>query len=70
MPEIENNRDWLRQAQRFPVAVEFDQADLRRLDGIRVGGQADVIIYTEAAWSMRVLGRIYIRLMSLLSYVY
>ena len=70
LPEIENNRDWLRQAQRFPVAVEFDQADLRRLDGIRVGGQADVIIYTEAAWSMRVLGRIYIRLMSLLSYVY
>ena len=70
LPEIENNRDWLRQSQRFPVAIEFDRSELAGLKGVRVGGQADVIIYTEAAWSMRVLGRIYIRLMSLLSYVY
>ena len=24
LPTVENNRDWLRQAQRIPVAVEFD----------------------------------------------
>ena len=70
LPEIENNRDWLRQAQRFPVAIEFDRAELARLKGVRVGGQADVIIYTEDASVTRLLGRMYIRLMSLLSYVY
>ena len=25
LPQVDNNRDWLRQAQRFPVAVEFDR---------------------------------------------
>jgi multidrug resistance efflux pump len=70
LPEIDNSRDWLRQAQRFPVTVEFDAAEIARLKGVRVGGQADVIIYTEEAFVMRLLGKLYIRLMSLLSYVY
>jgi multidrug resistance efflux pump len=26
LPTIQNSRDWLRQAQRFPVTVEFDAA--------------------------------------------
>jgi multidrug resistance efflux pump len=70
LPEIDNSRDWLRQAQRFPVTVEFDAAEIARLKGVRVGGQADVIIYTEEAFVMRLLGKLYIRLMSLFSYVY
>jgi multidrug resistance efflux pump len=41
LPVVQNNRDWLRQAQRIPVAVEFD-ADVRpRLKAVRIGGQAD-----------------------------
>ena len=28
LPTVENNRDWLRQAQRIPVAVEFDAAEI------------------------------------------
>ena len=31
LPTIENSRDWLRQAQRFPVAVEFDPSERERL---------------------------------------
>ena len=27
LPTIQNSRDWLRQAQRFPVAIEFDAAE-------------------------------------------
>ena len=38
LPEIENSRDWLRQAQRFPVAVEFDPSERDRLRGVRIGG--------------------------------
>jgi multidrug resistance efflux pump len=70
LPTIENNRDWLRQAQRFPVAIEFAADQLKRLHGVRVGGQADVMIYTEEHGLMAGLGALYLRLMSVLSYVY
>ena len=70
LPTVENNRDWLRQAQRIPVAVEFDEADIEKLRGVRVGGQADVLVYTGRHPVMNLLGRIYIRVMSWLSYLY
>ncbi len=70
LPEVQNSRDWLRQAQRFPVAVEFDPADRDRLRGVRIGGQADVLVYTGDNPVMNFLGRLYIGLMSYLSYLY
>ena len=71
LPTISNSRDWLRQAQRFPVIVRFplDQdPDLVRQ--LRVGGQASVIAYSEDAWMTALLGRLYIRLMSIFAYAY
>ena len=71
LPSIDNNRDWLRQSQRFPVLVRFDirqQRDLRRQ--LRIGGQASVIAYGEGAWITKLLGKAYIRLMSFLSFAY
>jgi multidrug resistance efflux pump len=70
LPTIENSRDWLRQAQRIPVAVEFDEAERERLRGVRVGGQADVLVYTDRHPVMNLLAAIYIRVMSWLSYLY
>ncbi|EXI76223.1 MAG: Multidrug resistance protein MdtN [Candidatus Accumulibacter appositus] len=70
LPTIDNSRDWLRQAQRFPVAVEFDPGEHERLRGIRIGGQAEVLVYTGDHPLMNFLGAGYIRLMSLLSYLY
>jgi multidrug resistance efflux pump len=71
LPTIENNRDWLRQSQRFPVVVDFDvtQGAVLR-EQLRVGGQAAVIAYTEGHGVLNFLGRTYIRLMSLFSYAY
>ena len=69
LPTVENNRDWLRQAQRFPVVIGFDitqQESLRRQ--LRVGGQASVIVYSSEGGLLRMLGRAYIRLKSWLSY--
>jgi multidrug resistance efflux pump len=71
LPTVENNRDWLRQAQRFPVVIGFDitqQKSLRRQ--LRVGGQASVIVYSSESGLLRMLGRAYIRLKSWLSYAY
>jgi multidrug resistance efflux pump len=70
LPTVENNRDWLRQAQRIPVAVEFDAGEIERLRKVRVGGQAEVLVYTGDHPVMNVLGRLYIRVMSWLSYLY
>jgi len=70
LPTIENSRDWLRQAQRIPVAVEFDPAELPRLKGTRIGGQAEVLVYTGDNTVMNFFGAVYIRLMSWLSYLY
>ncbi len=71
LPTIENNRDWLRQSQRFPVVIGFDvvqQEQLRK--HLRVGGQASVIAYSEGHFVLKLLGKLYIRLMSWFSYAY
>jgi len=70
LPTIDNSRDWLRQSQRFPVAVEFDQSQRAQLRALRIGGQADVLVYTGDHGLMNWLGGLYIGLMSYLSYVY
>ena len=70
LPEVENSRDWLRQAQRFPVAVEFDPSERERLRGVRIGGQADVLVYTGDHPVMNWLAAVFIRLMSYFSYLY
>ena len=70
LPTIDNSRDWLRQAQRFPVAVEFDPSERAHLRAVRIGGQADVLVYTDDHGLMNWLGSLYIRMMSYLSYVY
>lgn len=70
LPTIENNRDWLRQAQRFPVAIEISPDELKRIHGMRVGGQADVMIFTGKRGLLSGLGRLYLWMMSKLAYVY
>ena len=70
LPAIENNRDWLRQAQRFPVAVEFDPSERERLRNTRIGGQADVLVYTGDYPVLNWLAALYLRAMSYFSYLY
>ncbi len=71
LPTIDNNRDWLRQSQRFPVIIGFDvdqQEALRKQ--LRVGGQASVMGFSEGHGMLEFLGKFYLRLMSWLSYAY
>lgn len=71
LPAIDNNRDWLRQSQRFPVMILFDaKQDPSLPNALRVGGQASVIAYGEGSGILRLLGKVYIRVASLLSYAY
>lgn len=71
LPTIQNNRDWLRQSQRFPVVIGFDVEQAQDLyEQLHIGGQASVIAYAEGHGILNFLGKIYIRLMSLFSYAY
>ena len=45
-------------------------AEIERLRKVRVGGQAEVLVYTDKHPVMNLLGRLYIRVMSWLSYLY
>ena len=71
LPTIDNNRDWLRQSQRFPVVIGFnleEHEELRRQ--LRIGGQVSVIAYAEGHGALELLGKLYIRLLSVLAYAY
>lgn len=71
LPSVQNNRDWLRQAQRFPVQVEFNKPlDPEVLHQLRVGGQASVIAYSEGHGILKLLGKVYIRMLSILSFAF
>ena len=70
LPTIENDRQWLRDAQRFPVLVEFELPDRNDTLSIRVGSQASVIVYTGNNWLFNFIGKIYIRVASLLTYAF
>ena len=70
LPSVENSRDWLRPAQRFPVIVEFIPGELNDLRGVRVGGQAEVMAFPSQGNPLNLLGRLFVCLMSWLSYAY
>jgi multidrug resistance efflux pump len=71
LPTINNDRDWLRQSQRFPVIIEFDVMQSDELfRQLRIGGQTSVIAYSDGHGILKLLGKIYVRLMSVFSYAY
>ncbi|NOV27533.1 HlyD family secretion protein [Cupriavidus necator] len=70
LPTVQNSRDWLRPAQRFPVIVDIDRDEVAALRGIRVGGQAEVMAFPTEGNPLNPLGRLFLYLMSWLSYVY
>lgn len=70
LPSVENSRDWLRPAQRFPVTVEFAPGESVPPRDIRVGGQAEVMAFPTSGNPLNPLGRVFLRVMSWLSYLY
>ena len=70
LPTIDNDRQWLRDAQRFSVLIDFELDDQDDRLGIRVGAQASVIVYADSGWIMTTLGKIKMRLVSVFTYAY
>ncbi len=73
LPSAPSNNGWMRDPQRFPVRITMtdyqdgsEGHDIRRM----INGQADVVIYTGESGIMNMLGFIWMRFMSILSYAY
>jgi multidrug resistance efflux pump len=65
------DQGWLRDPQRFPVRILVlpDQARDAGIDAGRSGAQANVIIFANDGSIMNPIGRLWIRLVALLSYL-
>jgi len=68
---VQAPQGWIREPQRFPVRILLlpGDKDDEKLDPGRSGSQANVIIYTSDTSLMNPIGKLWIKLISLLSYL-
>ena len=71
LPDVPSDQGWLREPQRFPVQVQLLPEDSARtgIDAGRSGAQANVIIFTSRQSLLNPLGWLWIRAITLLSYL-
>ncbi len=71
LPTIQNDKSWLRAAQRYPVLVDFEvPLNAEGKTRIKVGSQATVVVYTGTHPVFNLLARLVMRLRSWLEYAY
>ena len=73
LPDVQSDKGWLRDPQRFPVriALEAEASDALGTLPLRNGAQANVLILTnENAWLLNPIGRLWLRLVSWMSFFY
>jgi multidrug resistance efflux pump len=69
LPTISNDRQWLRDSQRFSVLVDFQLPAAEDRQGIRVGAQASVVVYTADGFLFNSIAWLKMRLVSILTYI-
>ena len=69
LPTISNDRQWLRDSQRFSVLVDFELPGAEDRQGIRVGAQASVVVYTGDGFLFNTIAWLKMRLVSILTYI-
>lgn len=71
LPTIQNDKSWLRAAQRYPVLVDFElPLNNEGRTRMKVGSQATVVVYTGTHPVFNLLARLVMRLKSWLEYAY
>ncbi|NIL95199.1 MAG: biotin/lipoyl-binding protein [Woeseiaceae bacterium] len=70
LPTIDNQREWLRDEQRFAVIIDFELPSSADRMGIRVGAQASVMVLTGNSFLFNTWGKVKIRFVSWLTYAY
>jgi hypothetical protein len=67
LPKINEPMGLTRTPQRFPVRINLEQKDY--LPGMRIGSQANVIVYATGNSITNFIGALWIRVIALLTYV-
>lgn len=67
LPNVKGRSGWLRETQRFPVIISFDKEAV--MEHFKIGGQVDVVVYSENHALLNTIARFRLWLNSKLSYV-
>ena len=70
LPTIDNNRQWLRDAQRFAVQIDFKLPQEKDRFAVRVGAQATAVVYADSGFLFNTIAKIKIRVNSILTYIF
>jgi multidrug resistance efflux pump len=73
LPDVQSQQGWLRDPQRFPVRIALKEEASNALGDLplRNGAQANVLIMTNPnSWLLNPVGRLWLRVVSWLSYLY
>ena len=73
LPDVQTQQGWLRDPQRFPVRIALKEEASNALGDLplRNGAQANVLILTNPdSWLLNPIGRLWLRIVSWLSYLY
>jgi multidrug resistance efflux pump len=73
LPQVQSQQGWVRDPQRFPVRISLRQEANGPLQDLplRNGAQANVLILTDPdSWLLNPLGRLWLRVISWLRYIY
>jgi len=70
LPTVQNDPNWLRQSQRYPVLIDFELPGPEQRGVLKVGSQASVVVYTGDHFLFNPLARLQVWLVSLLTYAY
>ncbi|HEU4778991.1 MAG TPA: efflux RND transporter periplasmic adaptor subunit, partial [Steroidobacteraceae bacterium] len=73
LPDVQSAKGWLRDPQRFPVRIALEAEASSALGNLplRNGAQANVLILTNPNnWLLNPLGRLWLRIVSWMSYFY
>jgi multidrug resistance efflux pump len=66
LPTIKNDSGWVRDPQRFPVRLIVDETPRRGM--VRFGSQVNVVVYSGRNPVTNILGAVWIRIISILTY--
>ena len=69
LPLVEDAGNWVSLSQRFPVRLRITDMDHEKYE-LRIGGSASVAVFTGDNWILNPLARLWLRIGSIVDYVY
>lgn len=69
LPVVNDPVNWVKLAQRFPVRLRITEIDEEKYK-LRIGGSASVAVFTGDSWILNPLARFWLRIGSLVDFIY